>query len=180
MKNILISALMLLSGAFAQSTFTVTSPVLTDGGTLPLDQVFNTWGCEGQNISPELRWSGAPEGTKSFAVTAYDPDAPTGSGWWHWLVFNIPAEVNTLPAGAGSTHKDLLPKGAVQSLTDFGQSGYGGACPPAGAPHHYVFTVFALKTSDLGLSENTMPATVGFNLNSNALAKASITVTYGR
>ena len=133
-----------------------------------------------QNRSPALAWSNAPAGTKSFAVTMYDPDAPTGSGWWHWVVFNIPANVTSLPTGAGDPAANLLPAGAVQSATDFGAYGYGGPCPPPGKPHRYIFSVFALKVDKLPLDTRASGAMVGFNLNANALAKASLTAKYGR
>ena len=124
------------------------------------------------NISPSLSWKDPPAGTKSFAVTVYDPDAPTGSGWWHWVVFNLPADVRSLPAGAGNPASGKLPKGAVQSLTDFGAPGYGGPCPPRGdRPHRYVFTVHALKVDKLDLDEKAMPALVGFMVTSNRIAR---------
>ncbi len=159
--------------------FTLKSPDLS--GQLTMDQVYNGFGCSGKNISPELVWSGAPKGTKSFAVTLYDPDAPTGSGWWHWIVFNIPASVHRLPAGAGDPAKGLLPKGAVQSRTDFGKPGFGGACPPAGdRAHRYIFTVYALDVEKLPLDEKSPPALVGFMLEKHAIAKASLISYYGR
>jgi Raf kinase inhibitor-like YbhB/YbcL family protein len=136
-------------------------------------------GCTGQNISPALNWSNPPEGTRSFAVTAYDPDAPTGSGWWHWVMYNIPASSTQLIAGAGNGRN--APRGSVQGLTDFGTKGYGGPCPPVGdRPHHYHFTVFALKVDRLDLPGNASGAMVGFNLNANKLATASVTALYGR
>jgi Raf kinase inhibitor-like YbhB/YbcL family protein len=136
-------------------------------------------GCAGQNISPALNWSNPPEGTRSFAVTAYDPDAPTGSGWWHWVMYNIPASTTGLPAGAGNNRN--APRGSVQGNTDFGTRGYGGPCPPVGdKPHHYHFTVFALKVDRLDLPGNATAAMVGFNLNANKLATARVTGLYGR
>ena len=126
------------------------------------------------NRSPHLKWSDAPAGTKSFAVTCYDPDAPTGSGFWHWLVVNIPANVNELAEGAGSAG-GKLPTGALQTRTDFGAPGYGGPCPPAGDhPHRYLFTVFAVKADKLDVKVDTSAAVVGFNLHFNTLAKAKI------
>lgn len=143
--------------------------------------MYNDFGCTGTNISPELNWSGEPVETKSFAITVYDPDAPTGSGWWHWLVFNIPAAVHNLAADSGNLDKGHLPAGSVQSRTDFGKSGYGGACPPAGdAPHRYQFTVWALDIAELPLDQNVSGAMVGFFLHQHQLGKASITVTYCR
>ena len=126
-----LPALLLASGASA-APFSLSSPDIKPGGMLPDKFVFNAFGCTGQNVSPALSWSGAPEGTKSFVVTEYDPDAPTGSGWWHWVMFNIPPNVTSLPEGAGTPGKE--PAGAVQSLTDWGKPGYGGSCPPKGDP----------------------------------------------
>ena len=159
---------------------TLTSPTLKEGSTIGMDHVFGGFGCTGKNISPALSWSGAPEGTKSFAITVYDPDAPTGSGWWHWTVVNIPATVTALAAGAGST-KPALPKGAIEGRTDFGKPGYGGPCPPKGdKPHRYVFTVFALSVEKLDLTGEASGAMVGFNLHGSTLATASFTAMFGR
>ncbi|QSW90288.1 YbhB/YbcL family Raf kinase inhibitor-like protein [Flavobacterium endoglycinae] len=162
---------------FAQKTFTLTSKDL--GGEATKVQEFNGFGCSGENQSPQLSWKNAPEGTKSFAVTMYDPDAPTGSGFWHWVVFDIPANVNELVTNAGT--KNLVPKGAIQSVTDYGIKGFGGPCPPVGHGYHqYIITVYALKTEKLGTDENTNPAVVGFNLWNQTLAKASIVAYYKR
>ena len=162
--------------------FTLTSPDLPEGQPLPNAQVFNSFGCTGANVSPRLEWKGAPAGTKSFAVTVYDPDAPTGSGWWHWVVFNIPATTTVLEAGAGDPASSKAPRGgAVQSMTDFGAPGFGGACPPQGdKPHRYIFTVHALKVDSLPLDAKAPGAMVGYYLTMNTLAKASFTRTYGR
>ena len=161
--------------------FRVTSPDLEARGRITLAHVFNGMGCTGQNISPTLVWQNAPAGTKSFAVTAYDPDAPTGSGWWHWVVYNIPATANGLPSGAGNNYGRGLPRGALQGNTDFGTRGYGGPCPPPGSgPHHYHFTVFALSVDRLDVPANATAAYIGFNLNANKLATARITGLYGR
>ena len=142
--------------------------------------VFNSFGCTGNNLSPQISWSGAPQGTKSFAITVYDPDAPTGSGWWHWTLFNIPADVTQLKEGASADPKEL-PAGAIQGRTDFGKPGYGGACPPVGdKPHRYILTIYALKTDKIDLDENASGALVGYYLNQNSLGKASLKVTYGR
>jgi Raf kinase inhibitor-like YbhB/YbcL family protein len=152
-------------------TFTVTSTGFTDGGVLPDAQVQ----AKG-NRSPQLSWSGAPEGTKSFAITCYDPDAPTGSGFWHWTVANIPADVTELAEGASS---DGLPTGAVEGRTDFGEPGFGGAAPPPGhGPHRYTFTVFAVDTERLDVTPENSGAVFGFNLHFHTLAKATITATW--
>jgi Raf kinase inhibitor-like YbhB/YbcL family protein len=158
----------------------LTSADVRQGATMSTEHVFSAFGCTGRNLSPALSWSNAPVGTRSFAVTMYDPDAPTGSGWWHWVVFNIPANVTSLPRGAGDPAANVLPPGAVQSNTDFGGYGYGGPCPPPGKPHRYIFTVFALKVDALPLDSRASGAMVGFNLNANALAKATLTARYGR
>ncbi|GAB3507091.1 YbhB/YbcL family Raf kinase inhibitor-like protein [Emticicia fontis] len=178
MKKVSVSlfAILLISSfSFAQN-FTLKSNDL--GGQATQKEFFNSFGCTGQNISPQLSWAGVPQGTQSFAITIYDKDAPTGSGWWHWVVFNIPANVTELKAGAGDISKSIAPKECVQSITDFGKPGYGGPCPPPGAPHEYLITVYALKTK-LDLDKNASPAMVGFNINANTLAKASI-VMYGQ
>ena len=166
------------SNSFAEG-FSVSSADIS--GQLSKAQVFSGWGCKGDNISPKLKWSNPPKGTKSFAVTVYDPDAPTGSGWWHWLIFNIPAAHHELKQGAGNLTLNLAPKGAVQSVTSYGTTGYGGACPPKGdQAHRYIFTVFALNKAQLKFDEKTMPAIIGYQLNANSLAKASIMAYYQR
>jgi Raf kinase inhibitor-like YbhB/YbcL family protein len=168
-------------GAQKTGTFTVTSLEVHAGQMIPNAQVFNGMGCSGNNISPALDWHGAPANTKSYAVTVYDPDAPTGSGWWHWVVYNIPASTTKLAAGAGDPKKNLLPAGASQGNTDFGSPGYGGACPPKGdKPHHYHFTVFALDTDKLDIPAGATAANVGFNLHAHTIAKAELTALYGR
>jgi Raf kinase inhibitor-like YbhB/YbcL family protein len=174
------TAVVASSPAWAQGKLRLESATFADGATLKSEQVYSSFGCTGDNVSPELHWSGAPEGTKSFAITVYDPDAPTGSGWWHWLVFNIPATVTSLPAGAGDGSSGKLPKGSVQSRTDFGKPGYGGPCPPPGKRHHYIFTIYALKVPSLPLAPETSAAMVSFNLHANSLASAKVTGLYGR
>src|SRR6516165_10510150 len=134
-------------------TFTVSSNSFDDGDYLSNDFILSIdfgFGCAGGNRSPHLKWSGVPEGTKSFAVTCFDPDAPTGSGFWHWLVVNIPAGVTELPLDAGNPKASKLPEGALQVRTDFGAPGYGGPCSPEGDhPHRYFFTVFAVSADKL-------------------------------
>ena len=142
------------------------------------DQVFNSFGCKGKNLSPELHWSGAPEGTKSFALMVHDPDAPTGSGFWHWIVYNIPADVDHLPAEAGDPKKPGLPKGAVQGRTDFGTVGYGGPCPPPGKPHHYHFVVYALDVPSLGLDGDFTLDDVRSAMEGHILDQGEIVATY--
>ena len=184
MRSLTTAALITLAatsaGAQPARRFTLTSPDFKAGGRLATKQVFNGMGSTGGNVSPALAWANAPAGTKSFAVTAYDPDAPTGSGWWHWVVFNIPASAKGLAEGAGDPAKSIAPAGSVQWRTDFGAPGYGGPCPPPGKPHRYVFTAFALKTDKIDVPANGTAAMVGFNLNANVLAKATLTGLYGR
>ncbi|CAL1691180.1 hypothetical protein MMB232_01315 [Brevundimonas subvibrioides] len=149
-------------------TLTLTSNDFKDGETLPDAQVQSKG-----DTSPHLAWSGAPEGTKSFAITVFDPDAPTGSGFWHWTVANIPADVTEIPAGGP------VPAGAVEGRTDYGEPGFGGAAPPPGhGPHRYVFTVFAVDTDRLEVTPEDSGAKYGFNLHFHTLARASITATY--
>jgi len=163
-----------LAVAAQAAPFVLTSPTLADNGLVPREHVYS--GCNGLNRSPALSWTGAPAGTKSFAVTVFDPDAPHQGGWWHWLVFDIPADAKGLAENAG----DALPLGAVQSRSDFGTAAYGGPCPPPGKPHRYVFTVYALKTANLAATANDPPVKVDAAIRKNALAKASITAKYGR
>jgi Raf kinase inhibitor-like YbhB/YbcL family protein len=159
-------------------SFKLTSDSFRDGDYLGEAHILSKefgFGCAGNNQSPHLAWSGAPKDTKSFAVTCYDPDAPTGSGFWHWLVVNIPASVTELPLDAGNPQAGKLPKGAMQTRTDFGKPGYGGPCPPPNDhPHRYIFTVFAVSQEALPVAPDTSAAVVGFNLNFNTLAKATL------
>jgi Raf kinase inhibitor-like YbhB/YbcL family protein len=159
-------------------TFRLWSDDIADGKPLPQAQVFNGMGHSGGNLSPHLAWDGEPAGTKSFVVTLYDPDAPTGSGWWHWVVVNIPASVKQLPRGAGCG-KSGLPAGALQTRTDYGAPGFGGAAPPPGPAHRYIFTVHALKVDKLDLDAQASGAMAGFMTNFNSLGKATLTATYG-
>ncbi|WP_370675604.1 YbhB/YbcL family Raf kinase inhibitor-like protein [Pleomorphomonas sp. PLEO] len=176
-RHVMIAgALLFFTGTAMADEFRLRSTDVAEGKELASAQVFNGLGCDGGNTSPQLSWQNAPAGTKSFAVTAYDPDAPTGSGFWHWVVFNIPASVTKLDGGAGSGKG--LPAGAVQSRTDFGAPGFGGACPPPGAVHRYIFKVTALKVEALDLPVETSAAMVGFMTNANALGSASITAVY--
>jgi Raf kinase inhibitor-like YbhB/YbcL family protein len=167
--------------AFGADKFTLQSTDVKDGGTVDNKQVFNAMGCKGDNLSPELSWSNPPAGTKSFSISVYDPDAPTGSGWWHWVVYNIPADTKELPQGAGSG-KAALPAGAVQGKTDFGAASYGGPCPPPGGkPHHYIFTINALKVDKLSdKTPDPTAAMVGYMNHIESLGSATLTATYGR
>ncbi|KAF1023924.1 MAG: hypothetical protein GAK30_00291 [Paracidovorax wautersii] len=141
-------------------------------------QEFEGFGCSGGNLSPQLSWSGAPKGTEAFAVFAYDPDAPTGSGWWHWQLINIPKEVTTLPTGAGDPGKNLAPAGSFSNRNDYGAVGFGGACPPAGhGPHRYQFTVYALSKK-LELPEGASGALAGYMVKAHALGSSTIEALY--
>jgi len=169
------------SAAFAQMA--VTSAEIAEGSVVKMDQVANTFGCKGGNISPSVKWTGAPSDTKSFAINLYDPDAPTGSGFWHWVVFNIPVSTTSLPKDAGDVKKKLMPEGAIQSRTDFGVDGYGGMCPPQGdKPHHYTLTVYAVDEDKLQFAkdDNVSAAVVGFELHFHSKAKATLNWTYSR
>jgi hypothetical protein len=163
-------------------SFEMSSSDIAASQTIDPRFVFNDFGCTGQNISPALSWRNAPAGTKSFAVMVHDPDAPTGgAGFWHWVVVNIPATSSALAQGAGTADGKALPAGAQQIATDYGSPGWGGPCPPVGdAPHHYNFTVYALKVDKLDLPANATASLTGFMVNGNAIAKASLTGRFGR
>lgn len=156
-------------------SFTVESPDFADGQTMPDDQAYG-----GGNSSPALRWSGAPEGTKSYLLSCFDPDAPTPSGFWHWCVAGIPGDTTELPAGAGRVGGGgSLPKGAIQLPNDFGTNDFGGAAPPEGdRPHRYMFAVSALDVADLGLDSDTSPAKAHFAALSHTLARGVLTGLY--
>ncbi|WP_345952688.1 YbhB/YbcL family Raf kinase inhibitor-like protein [Mucilaginibacter sp. PAMB04168] len=175
MKKIMafIFSVAIYSSLFAQ-TFTLASKDL--GGQFTNEFVAGNFGCNGANRSPELHWFNAPAGTKSFAVTMYDPDAPTGSGFWHWVVINIPASVNQLKQGAGSPDLKVSPTGSLQSQNDTGAPGYQGPCPDGDTPHRYLITVYALNTNKLAAPSNATAALTGFMLNKAAIAKASLII----
>lgn len=180
-KNILLILLLAFSSNVLAEGFYLSSSDVQ--GQIADAQVFNSFGCSGKNISPQLSWKNAPAGTKSFAITVYDPDAPTGSGWWHWLVFNIDASLDELKTGASGQQagKSLMPAGAVESMTSYGSPGFGGACPPAGdKAHRYIFTVFALDTEKINQTADARPELIGFLLNRHVIAKASIMAYYAR
>lgn len=174
---ILFISIILYSNSLFADGFTLKSKDMI--GQISINQVFNAFGCSGKNISPQLSWDNAPKSTKSFAITIYDPDAPTGSGWWHWVVFDI--EKNTSQILNNASALNLLPKGSIESKTDFGKNGFGGACPPKGdKAHSYITTVYALNVETLGLDKNANPALVGFMINSHTIQKSSIVTYYKR
>ena len=148
--------------------------------TLPMPQVSGIFGAGGSDVSPHLRWEGFPAGTRSFAVTCFDPDVPTGSGFWHWVLFDLPADVTELATGAGAADGAGLPAGAVQGRNDAGLPGYIGAGPPPGhGPHRYVFAVHALDVPvPLGPDAGASPAYVGFNMFGKVLARGLLTATF--
>src|SRR5271154_880086 len=172
--GVMVAAFGVLSMSVASAqNMTVTSSEVSDGSTIKDAQVANVFGCKGGNISPSLSWSGAPSGTKSFVITNFDPDAPTGSGFWHWVVFNIPAGTTSIPKNAGDVKAKLMPEGAIQSRNDVGTDGWIGPCPPAdGTRHRYIFTVFAVDEEKLQYAKdhNVSAALVGFELHFHTLA----------
>ncbi|MTI18724.1 YbhB/YbcL family Raf kinase inhibitor-like protein [Rhodobacteraceae bacterium RKSG542] len=158
------------------ATLDLTSGEVTNGETFKPGQIYNSWGCTGDNKSPELTWSNVPEGTKSFAVTMYDPDAPTGSGWWHWVVIDIPESARELQLDAGSEGGGNLPDGAMMLTNDFGFKGYGGACPPPNSkPHNYEITVYALDIPKIEVKPSASPAMAGYFILQHVLGKAVLT-----
>lgn len=182
--RLLVAALLLVGQALSAAEptkFRLTSADIPAGGTIAAAQVFNGFGCTGGNISPALAWENAPPETRSFALLVHDPDAPTGSGWWHWVVYNIPSNIRELAANAGAADGKALPAGAVQGRTDFGTRAYGGPCPPPGSkPHRYNFRLHALKVERLDLPEDATAALIGFNVNANTIARAELTGRYAR
>jgi Raf kinase inhibitor-like YbhB/YbcL family protein len=159
-------------------TFTLTSDDLVDGGQVPTAHLKANAG--GENVSPHLRWSGAPEGTLSYAVTCFDPDAPTVCGWWHWIVGGIPADVTELARGAGADTKEL-PEGALHLRNDFGELAYTGSAPPVGdREHRYIFTVHALDEEDMEFEDTDSAASASFGIHGSELGRATLVVTYRR
>jgi Raf kinase inhibitor-like YbhB/YbcL family protein len=177
----LLAAVAITTLAFPASAFEISSPAIGGDGAIPLKHTANAFGCTGENLSLPLVWKDVPADAKSLALTMYDPDAPTGSGFWHWLVVNLPVSTTGLPKGIGAAGNAKLPAGAVQARGDASVAGYFGPCPPQGdPPHRYIFTIFAVKTDKLDIDANTSGAVVGFNLHFNTIDKASVTYTYGR
>ncbi|WP_229506965.1 YbhB/YbcL family Raf kinase inhibitor-like protein [Pseudoduganella rivuli] len=170
----------LVSGSAMADTFKLSSTDISQGKFMGNTHEFQGFGCAGGNASPQLSWTGAPAGTEAFAVFAYDPDAPTGSGWWHWQVVNIPKDVTTLAAGAGDPAKNATPGDSVSIKNDYGVAGFGGACPPKGhGVHRYQFTVYALSKK-LELPKEASGALAGYMVRAHALASSSIEALYKR
>jgi Raf kinase inhibitor-like YbhB/YbcL family protein len=163
-------------GATSAHAFDLKSTDLKAGGTIPQEFVFNGMGCTGGNASPELHWTGAPKGTKSFAITVYDPDAPTGSGFWHWVAYGLSADTTSI----AKSWKPDAKSGVTEVSNDYGAAGFGGPCPPPGKPHHYIFTVYALKTDKLEIPAGATNAVARFVMMGSVLGKASFTALYGR
>ncbi len=166
----------------AKEAFKLTSADIKPNAKIDIKHVFKGFGCEGGNVSPALAWRGAPAGTKSFALLVHDANAPTGgAGWWHWVVYNIPADAKAIDQGAGTADGAKLPKGALQTNTDFGAQGWGGPCPPQGhGVHNYVFTLHALKTDKLELPTGATASLAGYMINANSLAKTTLRGVYSR
>ena len=163
------------------SAFRLTSTDFQEGATLPKAHVHTAMGAGGDNVSPALAWEGAPAGARSLALTMYDPDAPTGSGWWHWVVYDIPASAQQLPRGAGAAGGSGLPPGAKQGRTDFGAHEYGGAAPPPGhGPHRYQFTLYALNTDKLDVPADASAAYIGFMIHFAKIGEAKLAAKYER
>lgn len=169
---------MAAKAAPAAGTFALTSADFRDGGTVDTKHVFDQANCHGGNRSPQLSWSHPPEGTRSFAVTMFDPDAP-GRGWWHWAVAGIPVHVLSLPENASASGY-LAKLGAVEARNDFDVDGYGGPCPPPGKPHRYIVTVYALNVADPGVAQGRPAALFDREIRTSSLGSATLTVTYGR
>lgn len=159
----------------SNTTFKLSSETIKNNETLPNEQVLNAFGCTGGNISPDLKWEGAPAGTKSFALLVHDPDAPRAFGWWHWLIINIPSTINEIKKG------EKLAPPAIETITDFNTTGYGGACPPVGhGVHHYNFTIHALDVEKIDADKNTDPNEIEKLVKAHSIAHSTITALYQR
>jgi Raf kinase inhibitor-like YbhB/YbcL family protein len=185
-RSLLLATLVMLCAALgaadtppAPATLSISSATWKEGQPIPMASAFHGWGLDGGNASPDLGWTGKPAGTKSLALTVFDPDAPTGIGFWHWVCFNIPGSADGVPAGAGAADQKLGPW--INGLTDYGKVGYNGPCPPKGdKPHHYIVTVYALDIDKLDLGSDTTPAMLKFFLRDHVLAQGTLTGTFQR
>lgn len=182
MRPMMFALLAIQSMSATAAEFELTSPNVGAGKIIQQRYVYNGLGCSGGNASPALSWKNPPASTKSFAVTVFDPDSPTGgAGFWHWMVVNLPATMTGLAQGDGALHSTHLPTGASQIRTDFGVEGWRGPCPPVGAkPHHYQFTVYALKVEHLAIPADATASMAGFMINQAAIGKAGLIARYGR
>lgn len=166
------------SGGKTAAHFTLTSPDFGEGGTIHRADVNKR--CGGRNISPALEWRNPPDGTQSFVLLMHDPDAPGAEGFWHWVVYDIPANVASLSPNAGDVHKKLMPAGAIQAHSDFGTDGYGGPCPPPGKPHRYFFRLYAMPVARLNVPPHASATIISSYANATALGKAQLMGLYGR
>ena len=170
-----------MSKAAPRPEFKLFSTNIEQGATINNKHVFNGFGCAGKNLSPQLSWAGAPLGTKGYALTVYDPDAPTGSGWWHWVLINIPANYTSLPINFGEKNQFKLEDNITQVKNDFGNFNFGGPCPPKGdKPHRYIFTIHALRIDNLELQDSATAAMAGYMINQSTIGKASFTAFFAR
>ncbi len=182
-KNFIFTllAILLFPGLAMANEFSLQVSEIKNNQKIPAKYIFNGFGCDGKNISPEISWQNTPKEAKSFALTVYDPDAPTGSGWWHWLVINIPATQTSITKNFGSENKFRLNQKIKQIRNDYGVFNYGGPCPPKGdKPHRYIFTLHALKTEELELDETATAAKAGYFINQNSISSAKIEGIFDR
>ena len=178
--SIAISVFISLSLPVMANSFSLMSHDIKAGEFMSKVHEYKGFGCDGEDRSPQFSWSNPPAGTKAFALFAYDPDAPTGSGWWHWQLINIPKGVREIAAGAGNVNNELLPRGSVQIENDYGSKSFGGACPPEGhGVHRYQFTLYALS-QELQLPENPSSALVGYMVKAHALGSSQLEALYQR
>lgn len=159
--------------------FTLYSPDIYDNKQIREEQVFDGFDCDGQNLSPKLVWKNIPEGTKSFAITMYNKDAKTGSGWWHWVIYNIPNDTNSIEDNA-SRNKKFMPKGSIEGVNDYGEYGYGGVCPPIGVKQKFIITIYALNIEKIDLPKKASAAMIGLYLNDYKIGTATISAFYKR
>jgi len=179
--KIVSSLLFTLSASAFAGSLSLSSNDISEGEFMTKKHEYNGFGCSGDDLSPHLKWSNAPKGTKSFAITAYDPDAPTGSGWWHWQIVNIPKTVTEIATGAGSKKTGVAGQGSMHIDNDYGRKAFGGACPPSGhGVHHYRFTIHALSVEKLDLPENASGALAGYMINANTIESNTIESLYKR
>lgn len=184
MKKLIILFSIIFIGACShkeqQPKFSISSDDIKAGSIIKIKHVFDGFGCVGDNISPQISWQNPPQETKSFALSVYDPDAPTGSGWWHWIVLNIDADKRQLKQNFGAIN-DFSSNKVNQIKNDYGTYSFGGPCPPIGdKPHRYIFTIYALKTDKIEINKNASAALAGYMINANSIAKASFSAFFGR